>query len=374
MTPVLIVIDSNHPLVRQNRCFEIAHEYTGCGHAIYVRLAREARRRDMEIATADVYLSMNEPSKKVVCITDMNTPLTEKVLAKGAYPLICISTESPLNAKRFFHNIVRYAGRFQHNFQFRGTKDRLLNSGTIFHPIVFQMETNIPLMLKSWKDRDYLILVNSNKRATFHNWNNYRSILRTLLYAIYNLTLKSIDPWMRVHEIYKDRIEAIYHFSKHTDFTLYGLGWDQSISGYGLKYKIAAEKVWAGTLEYKCKREIMGGFKFALCFENCVFPGYVTEKIFDCFLAGCIPIYFGAPDIADFVPEQAFIDYRKFGNYHELDHFMREMTDSEALVYLNAARDFLASPAFDKFTVDYFVNDILNVIQNKFNNKREKIE
>lgn len=44
-------------------------------------------------------------------------------------------------------------------------------------------------------------------------------------------------------------------------------------------------------------------FRFALCFENCVFPGYVTEKVFDCFLSGCVPIYLGAPDITDFIPK-----------------------------------------------------------------------
>ena len=93
----------------------------------------------------------------------------------------------------------------------------------------------------------------------------------------------------------------------------------------------------------------------------------MTEKIFDCLLSGCIPVYFGAPDIADFVPPQTFVDYRQFGNYSDLDRFLRGMTESESHHYLDAAQNFIASPAFDKFTVDYFIDDVLNVMEQEFN-------
>lgn len=34
-------------------------------------------------------------------------------------------------------------------------------------------------------------------------------------------------------------------------------------------------------------------YKFNLCFENSSYPGYLTEKLFDAFMAGCVPIYWG---------------------------------------------------------------------------------
>ena len=34
-------------------------------------------------------------------------------------------------------------------------------------------------------------------------------------------------------------------------------------------------------------------YKFNICFENSSYPGYLTEKLFDAFAAGCIPIYWG---------------------------------------------------------------------------------
>ena len=58
---------------------------------------------------------------------------------------------------------------------------------------------------------------------------------------------------------------------------------------------------------------------FAFCFENSdSYCGYITEKIFDAFFSGTIPIYFGAPDIQDYIPKNCYIDYRQFHSTDEL--------------------------------------------------------
>ena len=41
------------------------------------------------------------------------------------------------------------------------------------------------------------------------------------------------------------------------------------------------------------KIEWLKNYKFNICFENSSYPGYLTEKLFDAFKAGCIPIYWG---------------------------------------------------------------------------------
>ena len=41
------------------------------------------------------------------------------------------------------------------------------------------------------------------------------------------------------------------------------------------------------------KIEWLKSYKFNICFENGSHPGYLTEKLFDAFLAGCVPIYWG---------------------------------------------------------------------------------
>lgn len=41
------------------------------------------------------------------------------------------------------------------------------------------------------------------------------------------------------------------------------------------------------------KHKWLQNYKFNLCFENSSYPGYLTEKLFDAYNAGCIPIYWG---------------------------------------------------------------------------------
>ena len=39
------------------------------------------------------------------------------------------------------------------------------------------------------------------------------------------------------------------------------------------------------------KIEWLKSYKFNICFENSSYPGYLTEKLFDAFMGGCVPIY-----------------------------------------------------------------------------------
>lgn len=57
--------------------------------------------------------------------------------------------------------------------------------------------------------------------------------------------------------------------------------------------------------------KIMNQYKFIVTFENSSSNGYITEKIFNTFLAKCIPIYNGAPNISDFINPDSFILFDK---------------------------------------------------------------
>lgn len=49
--------------------------------------------------------------------------------------------------------------------------------------------------------------------------------------------------------------------------------------------------------------------------ENSITRDYVTEKVYDGLMAGCIPIYLGAPNIEDYVPDSnAIINYARLGS------------------------------------------------------------
>jgi len=69
------------------------------------------------------------------------------------------------------------------------------------------------------------------------------------------------------------------------------------------------------------KHEIFRDYRFALCFENDLYPGYVTEKIFDAWGAGCIPLWWGL-DQGSYLNADAFINLAAF---EDVEGFVREV-------------------------------------------------
>lgn len=58
---------------------------------------------------------------------------------------------------------------------------------------------------------------------------------------------------------------------------------------------------------YREKARVFEQYKFALAIENANDVDYVTEKVWDALSAGAIPVYGGAPNVDEFVPEPAAI-------------------------------------------------------------------
>jgi alpha(1,3/1,4) fucosyltransferase len=145
-------------------------------------------------------------------------------------------------------------------------------------------------------------------------------------------------------ELYSERKKAIAFFSSlDTDeFDLYGTHWE----GY---------KNWKGPA-YK-KEEVLKNYRFCICYENMKDQyGYITEKIFDCFAAGCVPIYWGADNIADYIPKGCFIDRRKFASDLELYFFLKGMDEHTYQTYLFEIDRYLQSPRSQIFSITHFIN------------------
>jgi GR25 family glycosyltransferase involved in LPS biosynthesis len=60
----------------------------------------------------------------------------------------------------------------------------------------------------------------------------------------------------------------------------------------------------------KRKVEFLRQYRFCLAYENSASPGYVTEKLFHAKAAGCVPIYWGAPDVEEDFCMDGVIDAR----------------------------------------------------------------
>lgn len=157
-------------------------------------------------------------------------------------------------------------------------------------------------------------------------------------------------------ELYSKRVEAIRWFEKYhpESFEFFGMGWDKYtfkipvlskvLNRIGPLTRLFASKWPSYRGSAKNKSELLQGYKFSICYENAEkIPGYITEKIFDSMAAGCVPIYWGAPNILNFIPAGCFINKKDFKNYEELYCYLVNMTEAEYTNRQNAIADYFRS-------------------------------
>ncbi|XP_065881969.1 alpha-(1,4)-fucosyltransferase [Euphorbia lathyris] len=76
----------------------------------------------------------------------------------------------------------------------------------------------------------------------------------------------------------------------------------------------------------------MSHYKFVLAIENTATESYVTEKLFYALDSGAVPIYFGAPNVDDFIPPHSIIDGTKFRSIEELAAYVKALAH-DAVAY-----------------------------------------
>jgi len=186
-------------------------------------------------------------------------------------------------------------------------------------------------------------------------------------------------PRLYQHELYTKRLEAIRYFHGHGEIDLYGRHWERVPIRLGkpawmpwtmvkmmerlrqLKQNILPNPVYAAARAAShgptaSKSRTMGDYRFALCFENMILKGWITEKLFDCFFVGTVPIYWGEPEIEKAVPPDCYVDMRRFRDFVELRRFLKGLSGEQIEGYRVAARRFLESPAFRPFSARAFLD------------------
>jgi hypothetical protein len=159
-------------------------------------------------------------------------------------------------------------------------------------------------------------------------------------------------------ELYSARRRTIRYFDTECpdQFNLYGPGWDHLALGER-KYSS-----YRGLTDHKWR--IYGQFRFGLCYENMRdVRGYVTEKIFDCIRSGVVPIYWGAPNIGEYVDPETFVDRTTFSSDAELGRFLRDIGESQHARYLEAGRDYLLTTGFQAFLPAAFTQTIIETFE-----------
>ena len=80
----------------------------------------------------------------------------------------------------------------------------------------------------------------------------------------------------------------------------------------------------------KTKLSTIARYRFTLAFENSNCVDYVTEKFFQPLEAGSVPVYMGAPNVAEFAPgDHCYIDVSKFKSPRELAAYLIRLSADE---------------------------------------------
>lgn len=82
-----------------------------------------------------------------------------------------------------------------------------------------------------------------------------------------------------------------------------------SIHGYGRVFN----NPYSG-----CKVDLLKNYRWNICFENSIAEGYVTEKLLEAKVAGCIPIYYGTNSASIDFNEHCYINYANFKSVEDL--------------------------------------------------------
>jgi len=209
--------------------------------------------------------------------------------------------------------------------------------------------------LWSQRDRKFLLMMNANKL-----------------------------PRLYVDELYTARLRAVAYFEQFGEIDLYGRGWDGPPMRVGktwtpyalrrlepslwtLRQRLRSDPLYAAAARATrgtaaSKSATLAQYRFALCFENSIVKGWMTEKLFDCFFAGTVPVYWGAPEVLERVPGECFIDMRQFTDFAELRAFLHAMTPAQEQRYREAARAYLESAQFTPFRTSTFVDTVARIV------------
>jgi hypothetical protein len=107
------------------------------------------------------------------------------------------------------------------------------------------------------------------------------------------------------------------------------------------------------------KLDIISDYKFNICFENSIYPGYFTEKLLHSKIAGCIPIYYSDRTFSNDFNENCCINYI---NYNSLEDLLEDIKriDSDDKLYNKIRSESLFN---NKINLENIINNVSNIIK-----------
>lgn len=92
--------------------------------------------------------------------------------------------------------------------------------------------------------------------------------------------------------------------------------------------------------EYR-KLQILSEYKFSICFENTIYPGYCTEKLIHARIAGNIPLYYGDKAVNSEFNSSSFINLLDYSTLEDFVEYVKYI-DSNNTAY----ESYISAPFF----------------------------
>lgn len=290
--------------------------------------------------------------KSVFIVQEHNDKFGIRLQKMRCNPTVVFGFESLIFGWEFYDKLSIYVRNFPNRVLFGGAYDLIDCKGPndYFMTVPNYNKSDISEVRK-WKERKFIVMVAANKyydmpiRGTFNPLRIGIRILRKIKADNFSKIRKmSISG-----QLHDERLNAIKYFGEKGLLDLYGYNWGNKkilFKNKEREMRAAIDSCYKGSCDDKIS--CIRNYKYAICYENQIFPGYITEKIIDCFVAGVIPIYLGAPDIECYIPKETFIDRRAYNTYGELEQYLLNMTTEEALEKIKAGRNFISNYNADK--------------------------
>lgn len=361
---VALFVDPFSPRLGEDRLFDRS-EGTGAGDNAFEPFAhlRDAMQsRGVEVHTADVLEATRPRDGTINVYVSLGLRQRYERLSQRSDVRLSgfFAFECPIVLPALYGDLHRIGDRFERVFSYstETALSRFLRGPVNLTRFMLpQSFDDVHEDIWERRDRKFLAVINANKVTR-----------------------------IKVNELYTERLRAIEYFDRHGEIDLYGLGWDQppvrlgtrlpravtrierrakaaweSVRPPSDRLRVAARRAWRG--ETSRKDVTLGGYTFSICFENSILEGWITEKIFDCFYAGTVPIYWGAPDVEHWIPPTCFIDMRQFKSYEDLREFLHALSTDDIEAYRVAARNFLRSERFRPFSKRTFAELIVRIVE-----------
>jgi len=328
--------------------------------APYLHLRDWFEARGIPVHTAD-RLERREVGARVNIVVSFGLQRRYKALAKRADVILSafFAFESPVVDPSMYRGLPEAARHFKRMYSFSDSEslEPVIGARVPFEQFCLPYPFD-DVCEDLWRrgNRRFLVMINHNK-----------------------------VPALRWKELYTERPAAVEFFARYGEIDLFGKGWDEVPYQMGRTWKPAsvqrierffrnrweqihptpvleaARKVYKGPVPSKI--ETLAQYTYCLVYDNVELEGWITEKIFDCFVAGTIPIYWGAPDVERWIPADCFIDKRQFADYADLRQYLHGLTARQIDAFREAGRAFFRSQRFAPFSKRTFTERLGRIVE-----------